>query len=227
MDASLARRVAACFLIGLLAAFCSARPVLAGMGEGPQEKTEAARVAKKLKKALAKAHDAEEERDALWYFQKEVSEYAELHAKEIAKVGARGETALSQSELARGIAAKRDKAKPGDIFRPRVQFLFRRLLAEQLEGPDAIDARKAVLDGNPTEEEEGSVAVVVKVNAVYAAGAPRSTVPPSVLATLPALPACLHYRFVGRDLILVDSVAQLIVDFLPAAAPDLAIKRLP
>jgi hypothetical protein len=36
--------------------------------------------------------------------------------------------------------------------------------------------------------------------------------------------ACLHYRFVERDLILVDSVAQLIVDILPAAAPDLAIK---
>jgi hypothetical protein len=67
----------------------------------------------------------------------------------------------------------------------------------------------------------------VKVNAVYAAGAPRSTVPPSVLATLPALPECLRYLFVGRDLILVDSVAQLIVDFLPAAAPDLTIKRLP
>ena len=65
---------------------------------------------------------------------------------------------------------------------------------------------------------------MVRVNAEYPLGAPRSTVPPSVLLTLPPLPACLHYRFVGRDLILVDSVAQLIVDFLPAAAPDLAVK---
>ena len=45
-----------------------------------------------------------------------------------------------------------------------------------------------------------------------------------MLLTLPPLPACLHYRFVDRDLVLVDSVAQLIVDFLPAAVPDLAIK---
>jgi hypothetical protein len=29
---------------------------------------------------------------------------------------------------------------------------------------------------------------------------------------------------VNRDLILVDSVAQLIVDFLPAAAPALGVK---
>jgi hypothetical protein len=49
-------------------------------------------------------------------------------------------------------------------------------------------------------------------------------VPPSVLLILPPLPACLHYRFVGRDLVLVDAVAQLIVDILPAAAPDLAVK---
>ena len=34
----------------------------------------------------------------------------------------------------------------------------------------------------------------------------------------------LHYRFVRRDLILVDSVAQLIADILPAAAPDLAVR---
>jgi len=68
---------------------------------------------------------------------------------------------------------------------------------------------------------------VVHVNGEYPLGAPRSTVPPSVLLTLPPLPECLHYRFVGQDLILVDSVAQLIVDILPAAAPTLAVKRLP
>ena len=133
------------------------------------------------------------------------------------------ETVAAQKALAHAIAAKRAKAKPGDIFRPEVQPLFRRLIAEQLQGPDALDARKAVLEGNP-EDEDDSVPVVVRVNAEYPPGAPRSTVPPSVLLTLPPLPACLHYRFVDRDLVLVDSVAQLIVDFLPAAAPDLAVK---
>ena len=133
------------------------------------------------------------------------------------------EPVAAQEALAHAIEAKRAKAKPGDIFRPEVQPLFRRLIAEQLKGPDALDARKAVLEGNPGLEKE-SVPIVVRVNAVYPLDAPRSTVPPSVLLTLPPLPASLHYRFVGRDLILVDSVAQLIVDFLPAAAPDLAIK---
>jgi hypothetical protein len=196
--------------------------VLAGPGEGPQEKDQAAKVAKKVEKALGTAHQAEEEREALRHFQDEVAEYAELHTKQLAKLGARESVAM-QEALAHAMAAKRAKAKPGDIFQPEVQPLFRRLIAEQLEGPDALAARKAVLEGNPVDEED-SVPVAVRVNAEYPIGATRSTVPPSVLVTLPPLPACLHYRFVGRDLILVDSVAQLIVDFLPAAAPDLAVR---
>jgi len=40
------------------------------------------------------------------------------------------------------------------------------------------------------------------------------------------LPMALR-RLADRDLILVDSVAQLIVDFLPAAAPALVSKPLP
>jgi hypothetical protein len=226
--ASRARRAAARFLIGPVAALVLAAPVLAGPSEELQEKTEAAKVAKKVKKAEGAAHLAEEEREALRHFQEAVEEYAELHAKQLDKLGPRTatdakEAAAAQKALSSAIVTKRAKAMPGDVFRPEVQPLFRRLLAEQLKGPDAAAARKAVVEGNPTEEED-SAPVVVRVNAAYPSGATRSTVPPSVLLTLPPLPACLHYRFVGRDLILVDSVAQLIVDFLPAAAPALASK---
>jgi hypothetical protein len=223
--ASTARRGAARLLIGPLAALCLAVPVLAGPGEGSDEKKDAARVAKKMEKALATSHQAEEEREALRHFQEEVADYAELHAKLLARLGAQEPVAV-QEALARAMEAKREEAEPGDIFRPEVRPLFRRLVAEQLKGPDTLDARKAVVEGNPGLEKE-SVPIVVRVNAVYPLDAPRSTVPPSVLLTLPPLPSCLHYRFVGRDLVLVDSVAQLIVDVLPAAAPDLAVKSLP
>ena len=219
--ASFARRGVARLLIGPLAALCLAVPALAGPGQEPQEKNEAEKVAKKVQKALATSHRAEEEREALRHFQEEVAEYAELHARLLGRLGAREPVAL-QEALARALEEKRAKAEPGDIFQPEVQPLFRRLIAEQLQGPDGLDARRALLEGNP--EDEDSVPVVVRVNAEYPPGAPRSTVPPSVLLTLPPLPECLHYRFVDRDLVLVDSVAQLIVDFLPAAAPDLAVK---
>ena len=87
---------------------------------------------------------------------------------------------------------------------------------------DSLRVRQSSRRTRATKNDE--VPVVVRVNAEYPLGAARSTVPPSLLLTLPPLPACLHYRFVDRDLILLDCVAQLIVDVLPAAAPDLAIE---
>jgi len=219
---SFVRRGAARLLIGLLAALCLVVPVLAGPSGGPDEKSEAAKVAKKVQKALGTAHQAEEEREALRQFQEDVADYADLHAKQLARLTSLEPVAV-QEALARAMATKRAKAEPGDIFRSEVQPLFRRLIAAQLNGPDALDARKAVVEGNPGLEEE-SVPIVVRVNAVYPLDAPRSTVPLSLLLTLPPLPPSLHYRFVGRDLILLDCVAQLIVDVLPAAAPDLVTR---
>jgi len=92
--ASFARRGAARLLIGPLAALCLAVPVLAGPGETPDEKSEAAKaakVAKKVEKALEKARKEEEEpveadRRALRKFHEEVMEYAELHAKQVANI---------------------------------------------------------------------------------------------------------------------------------------------
>jgi len=208
-------------LVLLLAALCLAPLALAGPDDRPEKKGDAARVAKKVEKAQATAHDAEDEREALRHFQEDLEEYAALHTRQFAKLGNQ-ESVATQKALAHAIAGKRAKAGSGDIFRPEVQAVFRRLLADQLEGPDALAARKAVLEGNP--EEDAPVPVVVRVNAMYPVGAARSTVPPSLLLTLPPLPTCLHYRFVDRDLLLVDSVAQLIVDFLPAAAPELKVK---
>jgi hypothetical protein len=228
-QSSRARRAAAHLFAGLGACLCLAAPVLAGPAAF-QEKNEAARVAKKVAKAAGTARLAKQERSALHDFEEELEEYAEFHAKQRAKLGPRvavdAEALIAeQKALAEAIVAKRAKARPGDIFRSEVHPLFRRLIAVQLEGPEALDARKAIRDGNPGQEpEEDLVPVVVEVNALYPSGAPRSTVPPSLLLTLPPLPDCLHYRFVGRNLILLDSVAQLIVDFLPDAVPGVVIQ---
>ena len=55
------------------------------------------------------------------------------------------------------------------------------------------------------------------VNSTYPISAPFSTVPPSVLMALPPLPKELEFRFVGRNLILRDTKANMIVDVLPEA----------
>ena len=51
------------------------------------------------------------------------------------------------------------------------------------------------------------------------AAAQMATMPPSLLATLPRLPAALEYRVVGNTLVLRDVEAGLIIDFIPAAVP--------
>ncbi len=217
----MACRVAARILLGSLATLWPWAPSLARPMESPQEKVEAAKVAKKVEKAKSAKRVAKDELEALEHFQKQVAKYVRIHENQLARLG--NQQAVTAQALALAIVADRAKAKQGDIFLPEVQPLLRRLIAEQLQGPDALAARKAVVEGNPAKEE-GSVPVVPKVNAVYPTGATRSTVPPSLLLSLPPLPECLHYRFVNRDLILVDSVAELIVDFLPVAAPALGVK---
>jgi len=68
-------------------------------------------------------------------------------------------------------------------------------------------------EGNP-KNAESPARVDLVVNGKYPPNAPLSTVPPSVLLSLPKLPQGMEYRFVGRHLILFDSKANLIVDVL-------------
>lgn len=217
MTGSVARHL----LVGALGLLWLSPPAGAASPFDTQEKAEAAKVARKVEKARSPKHQAKKDLEAVEHFQKQVAKYARVHDNQVARLGRqRGVTAQA---LAEAIAADRSKARQGDIFLLEVQPLFRRLIAEQLKGPDTQAARKAVVEGNPGEEE-GSVAVVPRVNSIYPPGATRSTVPASLLLTLPPLPECLHYRFLGRDLILLDADAQIIVDFLPTAAPTLGGK---
>lgn len=190
--------------------------------EPAQDKAEAAKVAKKVERAKGRAAKvAKHELEAVRDFTKRLDRYARLHNNHLARLG--GQTAVTAQALAEAIARERAKAKLGDVIIPEVQPLLRRLIAEQLKGPDTAAARKAAVEGNPNMEVE-SLPVVSELNVVYSAGATRATMPPSLLLALPPLPECLHYRFVGRDLLLVDSVAQIIVDILRNAAPVLGGK---
>ena len=66
-------------------------------------------------------------------------------------------------------------------------------------------------------EDENSVHTPARVNAEYPAGRSIPLMPTCLLLALPALPPELQYAFVGRDLILRDVHAGLIVDIVPRA----------
>jgi hypothetical protein len=114
-----------------------------------------------------------------------------------------------------GIRAARANAAEGDMFTPAVQKVLIGTINRQLSsGPGAKIRREMILgEGNP-KNAESPARVDLVVNGKYPPNAPLSTVPPSVLLSLPKLPQGMEYRFVGRHLILFDSKANLIVDVL-------------
>jgi hypothetical protein len=108
--------------------------------------------------------------------------------------------------LARRIQVARADAKQGDIFTPTVSGEFRKALTFAVN----TETWEAIMDDNPG-------AFSTQVNGTYPYDKPLSTVPASILAGLPTLPDGIQYRFLGRDLILLDTRANLIVDRLPDA----------
>jgi hypothetical protein len=99
------------------------------------------------------------------------------------------------------------------------------------EGPAMIEAIK---QGNPRVEgvprpndptRETMQQVKLGVNVVYPDGAPFSSMPPSLLLKVPALPEQVRYRFIGRALILRDTEANVILDFIRDLVPDPSIPR--
>jgi len=157
-------------------------------------------------------------------FLEEVGEYLEHRRKareELPKLKDRAEpedvTAYAKG-LADNIRERRRGARQGDVFRPRLARAFRRIFAREL-GRTAHERRVVLREGNPTGDEERLPAPKVGVNAQYIPAAPLSTMPPTLLLALPTLPEEVEYRFVGRSLILRDSVANLIIDFIPNAVP--------
>jgi hypothetical protein len=170
------------------------------------------------------ARRARMDQEEIEEFLEEVEEYLEHRSKareELPKLKDKAEpedvTAYAEG-LADNIRERRRGAKQGDIFTPRLAPAFRRIFAREL-ARTGHDRKVVLTEGNPTGDEERLPAPKVAVNAQYIPAAPLSTVPPTLLLALPTLPEEVEYRFVGRSLILRDSVANLIIDFIPNAVP--------
>ena len=112
------------------------------------------------------------------------------------------------------IRRRRATARQGALFTSETRSLIRELLAPVLDGERGEDVRFRLNDDAPDIN-----AVSLEVNARYPAGLPFPTTPWPILATLPQLPMGLSYRFVERDLMVLDQPADLIVDYMRNALP--------
>ena len=124
-----------------------------------------------------------------------------------------------RTRLAAAMVERRNGAKQGDIFTPAVRDYFVQVLKSEVRGPEGKPARTAMKDGNPSTEGDVK-AVPMEVNVAYPEKQPLSSVPPTLLLRLPRIPDVFDYRFVGRTLVLRDTDANLILDFIPDAVPQ-------
>jgi hypothetical protein len=148
-------------------------------------------------------------------FKLRVEKYADLHndlakgsAKQKEDTGAE-QIHAQKTALAAKIQEARAGAKQGDIFTPEIRTAFRKLLKPELKGEDGRDAKEILKDDAPAP---GTVAF--KVNAKYPEDQPRPTMPANLLLNLPTLPEPLEYRVVGQHLLLLDTAADVIVDYI-------------
>jgi hypothetical protein len=161
--------------------------------------------------------------EAVKRFSLRVEEYVKLHRDVESKLPPLPERAspeqivAHQQALAQAIRAARPRAQPGEIFSTAEDY-FRRAIAAEVKGKEGETARETIKEGNP-QNEPAAGPLIMTVNAGYPPNAPVSTVPPKMLLRLPPLPEELNYRFVGPHLILHDTHADLIVDFVLNVVP--------
>ncbi|HEX5033949.1 MAG TPA: hypothetical protein VFW62_05670 [bacterium] len=147
-----------------------------------------------------------------------LKEYIDLHVKIEATLPKLGKEAnpqeidKNQRAFEAQMRGARANAKPGDIFTPEAQPVIKRLLAQVFGGPEGRQLKASIMDENP-------VGITLAVNGRYPDNVPLSTVPPEVLQTLPKLTEDMEYRFIGDRLILLDTHAHTVADFVNDAMP--------
>jgi hypothetical protein len=145
-------------------------------------------------------------------FEAKMGDYADLRAKlqeglpALAVTDEPADITRAEHALAKRIRRARAGVEQGAIFTAAISAEFRKVLRLEMN----LGLWAAVMDDNPGEFSRD-------INDTYPKKRPVSTVPPSILAVLPELPDDIEYRFLGRDLVLHDTRANIILDRIPDA----------
>jgi hypothetical protein len=154
---------------------------------------------------------------ALKDFDRRVSDYIKLRktikVRDLKPTPSSAEIQHHERETAERIREARMSAAQGDVFTPEIAAEFRRLIATTMQEPEAGKIRASLRHAEPVHLK------VLRVNQTYPRHVPLQSTPPSLLLNLPPLPPELDYRVVGRDLVLRDTGANLLVDFIANAIP--------
>jgi len=151
-------------------------------------------------------------------FEKQVKGYIDLRNKvrasapKLSKDSSADQIHAYRTALELSLRNARPNAKRGEFFLPATADFIRRTLKTEFQGKDRQQLRETIFE----TETQG---VVLRVNYPYASSAELSEMPATLLTKLPQLPKELRYRFVGRNMLLVDRESNVIIDYMPDALP--------
>lgn len=117
-----------------------------------------------------------------------------------------------KTALQKAVQTARASAKPGDLFEPALAAHIREVIKSETPTKVKREVRETVLESEVK-------AVPLRVNQPYPESQEMLEMPPTLLLRLPQLPKQMRYRYVGRNMLLVDRENGLIIDFMPDALP--------
>jgi hypothetical protein len=166
---------------------------------------------------LLDAGQQDVDRAALQQFRDSAAEYLALRRqveRQLPPLEMSQEAGKIHGAIERLAAAMRDarlEAVAGAMFTADVRVAFRTRIRHQLTSHPGL-----IADVLNEMSDEAEIWISPVVNERFSWRTAAAT-PPCMLAALPELPEPLQYRFVGRDLVLIDSDLSLIIDVLPDA----------
>ena len=110
------------------------------------------------------------------------------------------------------VQSARAGAKHGDVFTADSAAYIRTVIKAELDSQEKKEVRQTVLEAETN-------AVPIRVNYTYPESEELVEMPPTLLLKLPQLPKQVKFRFVRRNLLLVDRENGLIIDYMTDALP--------
>jgi hypothetical protein len=110
------------------------------------------------------------------------------------------------------VQGARAGAKQGDVFTADSGAYIRKVIKTELDSQEKKEVRQTVLEAE-------NKAVPIRVNYTYPESEELVEMPPTLLLKLPQLPKQVKFRFVRRNLLLVDRENGLIIDYMTDALP--------
>jgi hypothetical protein len=151
-------------------------------------------------------------------FEKSVKKYTKLRERiekklpKLSKDADGKEIDKHKMTFQKSVQTARSGAKQGEIFTPAASELIRKIIKSEFKGKERVELRETVLEAD-------TKGVPLKINYPYPDFKEQIEMSPSLLLSLPQLPKQLRYRFVGRNLLLMDRENELIVDYMTNALP--------